>query len=176
MEKYLKVGVITSTHGLKGEFKIYPTTDDAKRFKKLSKVYLGEDYMPRKITGVRFFKQFVIAKFEGFDTVEDAEAVKGKNLYVERADAVPLGENEYYIADLIGMQVVENGIVLGQIKDVLETGANDVYIVDSADYGEFMIPAIRQCIRQVDVEQGIMQVELLPGLLPDKKDLQKGES
>ncbi len=166
MEQFLKVGVITQTHGLKGEFKIYPTTDSPERFLDITRVYVGEEKQKETLTGVRFFKQFVIAGLKGKNTIEEAEKLKGKELFVERADGAPLRENEYYIADLIGMKVEdrEKGF-LGELTDVMETGANDVYVVTSEKYGEILIPAIRQCIKKVDIEQGIMQVELLPGLI-----------
>ena len=105
-------------------------------------------------------------KFQGIDDISEVEAWRGAELYVERKDAVPLGENEYYIADLLGMEVLlERGERLGILKDVLSTGANDVYIVESEKYGEVLIPAIKQCIMGVDVVSGVMTVRLLPGLI-----------
>lgn len=166
MEQFLKVGIITSTHGLKGEVKIYPTTDSPDRFLSISRIYIGETREKHTLVSARFFKQFVIGKFKAMNSIEEVEKYKGAELFVERADAAPLGENEYYIADLLGMQVSDKAHgVLGTISDVLETGANDVYIVNGGKYGEVLIPAIRQCILNVDVEAGTMEVELLPGLL-----------
>ena len=170
MEDYLKVGVITSTHGLRGEVKVFPTTDDPERFRKLKKVYLrtGKEQLCLQVAGVKFFKNMVILKFKGLEDISQVEAFRQGELYVERKDAVPLGENEYYIADLLGMEVVlDTGESLGRLKDVLPTGANDVYIVDSEKYGEVLIPAIKQCIIKTDVPGGIMTVHLLPGLLPE---------
>lgn len=168
MEQFLKVGIITSTHGLKGEVKIYPTTDSPERFLSISRVYIGESREKHTLVSARFFKQFVIGKFKSLDSIEAVEGLKGREIFVERADGAPLGENEYYIADLIGMRVNDKTHGdLGTVSDVLETGANDVYIV-KGEYGEVLIPAIRQCILNVDVEAGTMEVDLLPGLLPDK--------
>lgn len=168
MEEFLKVGVISSTHGVRGEVKVFPTTDDVMRFKKLKSVYLdfAGERMLLEITGVKFFKQFAILKFKGIDNINDVEIYKGCDLYVERKDAVPLKEDEYYIADLIGMEVfTEDGKLFGTLKDVLETGANDVYIVDTEEHKEVLIPAIKECILEVDVKGRKMVVHLLEGLL-----------
>ena len=170
MEQYLKVGVITSTHGLKGEVKVFPTTDDPQRFRKLKTVYLktGREQRSLQVAGVKFFKNMVILKFKGLDDISQVESYRQGELYVERRDAVPLQENEYYIADLIGMEVIlDTGEKLGVLKDVLATGANDVYIVDSEKYGEVLIPAIKQCIIKTDVPAGMMTVHLLPGLVSE---------
>lgn len=167
MEQFLQVGVISSTHGIRGEVKVFPTTDDPLRFKKLKKVLLdtGKDRMELEVQSVKFFKQFVIVKFRGIDNINDVEKYKGKGLFVPREDAVPLDEDEYYIADLIGMEVFDEDSRLGVIKDVMETGANEVYIVESDKYGEVLIPAIHQCILDVNTEEKKMLVRLLDGLI-----------
>jgi len=118
-----------------------------------------------EIQSVRFFKQFVIVKFKGIDNINDVEQYKGGALFVNREDAVRLEENEYYIADLIGMDVFTQEGHFGVVKDVMETGANEVYIIDSDAHGEVLVPAIRQCIEEVDVENGKMQIRLLEGLI-----------
>jgi len=167
MEQFLQVGIISSTHGIRGEVKVFPTTDDAVRFKKLKKVILnaGKEQIPLEIENVKFFKQFVILKFKGIDNINDIEKYKGKSLFVDRENAVKLEKDEYYIADLIGMQVFTEEGRLGVLKDVLETGANEVYVVDSDKYGEVLIPAIQQCILDVNVEEQTMKVYLLEGLI-----------
>ena len=119
-----------------------------------------------EIQGVNFFKQFVILKFKGIDNINDIEKYKGRSLFVERKDAVPLEEDEYYIADMLGMSVyTEDGARFGTLKDVMETGANDVYIIDSDDHGEILVPAIKQCILSVDVEADRMVIHLMDGLI-----------
>ena len=148
MEDLLQVGVITTTHGVRGEVKVFPTTDDPARFKKLKNVILdtGKEKLELEIAGVKFFKNMVI--------------------YVTRENAVKLKKEEYFIADLIGMKVsTDEGEELGTLSDVMQTGANDVYVISMTDGEEVLIPAIRDCIRDVDVEQGQMCVHLLPGLL-----------
>ncbi|MBQ4560030.1 MAG: 16S rRNA processing protein RimM [Tyzzerella sp.] len=168
MEKLLQVGVISSTHGVRGEVKVFPTTDDVKRFKKLKKVILdtGRDHMPLEIESVKFFKQFAILKFKGIDNINDIEKYKGKSLLVDRENAVKLRKDEYFIADMIGLTVfTDEGEEFGKLKDVLETGANDVYIIDSLEHGEVLLPAIKQCILDVDIETSKMVIHLMEGLV-----------
>ena len=168
MEELLQVGVITSTHGVRGEVKVFPTTDDPNRFKSLKHVLLdtGREKKSLEVQGVKFFKQFVILKFKGIDNINDIERYKRCPLLVERKDAVELEEDEYFIADMIGIEVVtEDDKPFGTLKDVMETGANDVYEVEMADGKSLLLPAIKQCILNVDVENGTMQVHVLEGLL-----------
>ena len=163
-----QVGVITQTHGIHGEVKIFPTTDDAGRFRKLKTVWLddGKRRLKMKIAGVKFFKQYVIAKFEGYDSINDVEVLKGAKLLVEREKAVKLQKDEYFIADLIGMKVeTESGETLGKVKDVLKTGANDVYVVELPDQKEALFPAIRECILNIDMDQSVITVHVMDGLM-----------
>lgn len=167
MEQLLRVGVISSTHGVRGEVKVYPTTDDVNRFKKLKKVVLdtGREYIDLEISGVKFFKNMVILKFKGIDNINDIEKYKGKDLLVHREDAVALEENENYVADLIDLKVVtDEGQVLGYLTEVMETGANDVYVVETEDGQELLLPATRECILDVDLDEEVMTVHILPGL------------
>ena len=134
MEDLLQVGIITSTHGVRGEVKVYPTTDDPRRFRRLKEVVLdtGREKLNLEIEGVKFFKQFVILKFKGLDNINDIEKYRQKSLYVTRKNAVRLQRDEYFIADLIGLKVQdEDGTELGTVKDVIETGfcplSNSVY-------------------------------------------------
>ncbi len=168
MEAKLQVGVISSTHGVRGEVKVFPTTDDVNRFKRLKEVILdtGREELILEIEGVKFFKQFVILKFKNIDNINDIEKYKGKSLYVTRANAVRLRKDEYFIADLQGLTIVdEEDKVIGTLRDVMETGANDVYIVDMTDGREVLIPAIKECILNVDMEAGKMQIHIMDGLL-----------
>lgn len=168
MEKLLQIGVITQTHGVRGEVKVFPTTDDPARYKKLKKVILdtGKEQLSLEIQGVKFFKQFVILKFKGIDNINEIEKYKRCPLLVEREDAIPLEENEYFIADMIGMEVqTENGEIFGTLKDVIETGANDVYVIESAMHGEVLVPAIKECILDVNIEEQKMKIHLLDGLV-----------
>ncbi len=168
MEQLLQVGAITSTHGVRGEVKVFPTTDDPKRFRRLKDVILdtGKEQIPMEIEGVKFFKQFVILKFKGFDNINDIERFKGKNLFVTRENAVRLRRDEYFIADLEGITVyLEDGTEFGTLTEVIQTGANDVYTIAMKDGREVLIPAIKECILSVDVEEGKMMIHLMDGLL-----------
>ncbi len=168
MENRLKVGIISSTHGVRGEVKVFPTTDDVRRFGRLKEVILetGRESRILEIEGVKFFKQFAILKFKGIDSINDIEKYRGCDLFVTRENAVKLKENEYFIADLIGISVEdETGVLLGELEDVIETGANDVYQIRMTDGRELLLPAIRQCVLSVDIEAGRMQVHVLDGLL-----------
>lgn len=170
MEDLLKVGVITSTHGIRGEVKVYPTTDDLKRFTYLKECILdtGKQKLPLEVEGCKFFKNQAILKFKGFDNINDIEKYKGSGLYVTRENAVPLEEGEFYIADIIDAKVYEaDGSCLGILTDVLETGANDVYVVKMENGKELLIPAIPQCILDVNVEEPSVTVQLMKGMLDE---------
>ena len=166
----VKVGVIASTHGVHGEVKIFPTTDDVRRFKKLKEVILdtGKENRILEIESVKFFKQFAILKFRGIDTIDEAEKYRRKSLYVTRENAVRLQKDEYFIADLIGVKVLdEQEQELGTLEDVIETGANDVYQIRLKDGRQLLLPAIKECVLDVDVEAGRMKIHILDGLLED---------
>ena len=168
MEDFLQIGVISSTHGIKGEVKVYPTTDDVNRFKKLKEVYLdtGKERLILHPESVKFFKQFVILKFKEFNNINEIEQYRQKSLLVDRQNAVKLRKDEYFIADLIGLNVMtDENSQLGVLKDVLQTGANDVYIVETEDGKEVLLPAIKECVLNVDVEAGEVLVHVMPGLL-----------
>ena len=168
MIEELQVGVITQTHGIRGEVKVFPTTDDVNRFQKLKEVILetGKERLTLTVAGVKFFKQYVILKFREYDSINDVEKYKGARLLVPREKAVKLQKDEYFVADLIGMQVVtEDGEPFGRLKNVLETGANDVYVVETTEGKEVLLPAIRECVLQVDMEKGVITVHIMDGLL-----------
>lgn len=168
MEELLQVGVITQTHGIRGEVKVFPTTDDAARFQKLRQVLLdtGKETISLEIENVKFFKQFVILKFKGYDNINDIERYKRCALLVKRDDAVPLEEDEYYIADMIGMKVVtDRDEEFGILKNVMETGANDVYVIEHPSEGEVLIPAIKECILDVDIPGRLMKIHVMDGLI-----------
>ena len=168
MENMLRVGVITSTHGVRGEVKVFPTTDDAKRFKKLKTVILDTEkgQTTLEIEQVKFFKNMVILKFDGVDTMNEVEGWRQKDLLITRDQAIPLEEDEFFITDLIGLLVKDDtGAEVGTVKDVLETGANDVYVVALPNGKELLLPAIKDCILNVDIEAGEMTVHILDGLM-----------
>ena len=167
MEDLLQVGVITGTHGLKGEVKVFPTTDDKQRFLDLEEVLLdtGDELLELKVEYCKFFKKFVFVKFEGLDDINEVEKYKRCPLLVTRDNAVELEEDEYFVADLLGLTIIDDsGVTIGKLENVIETGANDVYEVLTEDGGRILLPAIKECILDVDMEEGIILVHLMKGL------------
>ena len=168
MDDYLRVGVITTTHGVRGEVKVFPTTDDPNRFKELKKLYLdtGKELLSLEIEGVKFFKQMAILKFKGIDNINDIEKYRGRDLLIDRADAVKLEAGEYFIFDLIDSVVyTDEGNELGVLTEIITTAANDVYVVKTPEAKEVLIPSIKECILDVDVENKKIIVHLLNGLI-----------
>lgn len=168
-DKYLQVGAITSTHGIKGEVKVFPTTDDPTRYDDLDEVFLdtGKELMKLHISSVKYFKQYVIVKFKEFKDINEIEPYKGKNIYVDREHAVELEDDEYFVADLLGLKVVsDEGENIGELSDVMFLpGANDVYVVKTDDGREVLLPAIEECILDIDLDEEKMTVHIMDGLI-----------
>ena len=168
MLDYFRVGVIANSHGVKGEVKVHPTTDDINRFKNLKTIYLDENgsYKELHINSVKYVKNMVVLGFEEFNNMNEILGLKGMDLYVDRENAIPLKEGEFYIADMIGADIVtEDGNHFGTLKDVLKTGANDVYVINSDDGKEVLLPSIPECILDKDLENRVFKVHILDGLL-----------
>ncbi len=167
MEDFFRIGVITSTHGLKGEVKVFPTTDDVNRFKKLKKCILRTPKGDIEVekNSCKFFKNMVILSFKEFKDINEIVKYKNCELYVTREDAMPLDEDEFYIADVIGMEVYEDDNKLGELEDVLQTGANEVFSVRLTDGKELLIPVIKQCVLNIDYEARKVMVKLMKGML-----------
>ena len=143
-------------------------TDDVRRFKKLKKTILdtGREKIELECEGAKFFKQFVILKFAGYDSIDSIQKYCGKGIFVTRSDAVQPGKDEYFIADLIGVEAVDEDLgIKGTITDVIQTGANDVYVIALDDGRELLLPAIKECILSVDIAKGTMVIHTLDGLL-----------
>lgn len=168
MEQTLRVGVITSTHGIRGEVKVFPTTDDPKRFDYLKNVIVDmkREQLELEITGVKYFKQYVILKFKGYDDINEIQQFIKKDLLVTRENAVKLEEGEFFICDLVGCKIItDDNNELGILKDIMQTAANDVYVVECNDGKEVLIPSIPQCVLEKNPEAGYIRVHLLKGLL-----------
>lgn len=162
-----RIGVITEPHGIKGEVKVYPTTDDPGRMGKIKEMFLddGKQLVPLHPVGARGQKSLVIMKFQEFNDRNDVEKLRKKELYITRDNAVKLKKDEYYITDLIGLKCIdEDGQEVGTIKNVMPTGANDVYVIERVSGEELLLPAIKQCVLEVNVEEGYVKVHVLPGL------------
>lgn len=168
MNDYFRVGVIANTHGIKGEVKVFPTTDDISRFDDLEEVFLDTKNGYEKLTvkSVKYQKNMVILGFDQYDNINQVEGLKNLDLYVDREHAIPLEGEQVYIADLIGCSVeTDEGKALGTVKDVMKTGANDVYVIEMPDGKEVLLPGIKECILEKDVENKKVLVHLMKGLL-----------
>ena len=168
MLDYFRVGVIANSHGVKGEVKVYPTTDDIERFKELKTVYLNENgsYKELHVNSVKYVKNMVVLGFDEYDNMNDILGLKGMELYVDRENAIPLNEGEFYVADMIGADVVTDmGDHFGTLKDILKTGANDVYVIQTDDGKEVLFPSIPECILEKYLENKSIKVHIMDGLL-----------
>ena len=168
MQEKFRIGVISNTHGLKGEVKVFPTTDDVTRFEVIEKMYIDakEGEILVHPVSARYFKQFVIVKFKEMSNINEIEKYKGCDLLIDREDAIPLNEGEYYLADLYNLKVIlEDGSDFGELTDIMRTGANDVYVVTRKNGEEVLLPAIPDCILDVNLEKKVMTIHLMDGLL-----------
>lgn len=168
MEDLYQVGAITQTHGIRGEVKVFPMTDDISRFKNMKDLILdaGKEQIKLEVTSARAQKNLVILKFKGYDDINQVEKYKGCGLYVTRENRVKCEKDEYFIADLMDVKVVDEADrILGTIADVLTTGANDVYVVKDETGKEILLPVIKECILNVDLKNNIMKVHIMDGLL-----------
>ena len=170
MDDLLRVGVITTTHGIKGEVKVFPTTDDARRFDDLvgKEIFLiyKKEAISLHVENVKYFKNIVILKFEEYNNINDVEMFRKCDLMVSRENAVKLEEGEYFICDIIGADVVdEEERYIGKLGDVMETGANNVFIIELENGEEVLFPSIPDCIKKVDVENHKVIAHVMPGLM-----------
>lgn len=151
IREFLSIGQIINTHGIKGELKVYPLTDDLKRFRKLKTIFI--DDVERKVIWSKIQTDKVILKIEGIDSIEEADRYKNKYIEVKREDAVQLPEGRYYVADLIDCEVSdEEGKVFGKVVEVIKTGSNDVYWVKGSE--EILVPALKTVVTSIDIEKG----------------------
>lgn len=167
MLKYFEIGQIVTTNGIKGFVKVNPFTDNIKRYDDLKSIYIEykSELLEFKIEEVRYYKNQVILKLEGIDSIEEANKYRNCYLKIKREDAVKLPENTYFIADLIGIQVFdESNNFLGNIVDIFSTGSNDVYVVKNEIGKEILLPAISEVIKQIDIKNSKMVVNLIEGL------------
>lgn len=163
----LEVGKIINTHGLRGEVKVAAWTDTPDVFEDLSTVYIKNknEYAPLTVGSVKYQKNNLIVKFRELSDINEAEPLKNSVLYAERSELGELEEGVYYIADLIGVTVKkDSGEVIGKIKDVMQTGANDIYVVARKDMKDLLIPVLPDVVLSVDIEAKEAVVHLLEGL------------
>ena len=168
MQKYLEVGQIVNTFGIKGEVKVNPFTDDLERFEELKTVYVEKkkELILYEIEHVKYSKNMVILKLKGIENPEDAQKFKGCYLKIDRKDARKLPEGTYFIADLIGLDVyTDEGNLLGKVNDIFNRGSSDIYSIKNEEGKEILLPAIKDVIKQVDLEEGKIIVHIIEGLL-----------
>lgn len=164
-DQWIAVGQVMGAYGRNGDLRVKPLGRYPQRFRHLRRVYVGEERTPVTVIHRRLLGDGVVLGLEAVRSREDARALLGKYLYVPEAEAVPLPEGEYFVHQIIGLTVrTVEGETLGQIQDVLQTGSNDVYVVRQEDR-EVLLPAIQDVVKRVDLDAGVMEVELLPGLL-----------
>lgn len=167
MTSYIKIGQIINTHGHKGELKIYPLTDDINRFKELTHVYIRQKEIYKKYTvsSVRLNQGFVLMFFTEIEDMNEAEKMKTLYLELPETELKELPEGHYYIYQLVGLSVYEGERLLGRVSEIIKTGSNDVYIVERQDQKKpLLIPALKDVVKSIDLERGIIEVELPPGL------------
>ena len=167
MEDYLRIGVLSSPHGVKGEISVYPTSEDLSRYSELENAYfsINGEMKPVKVTGCKYKKNMPVLKFEGYDDRNAIEPLRGTELYVDREEAIPLEEGEYFLADVIGFKVIADGVQIGVIEDYFDNAADQTIFIVRKDDGETMyIPDVEEFVKDVDLEKEEMQVKLIKGM------------
>ncbi|MBQ4002028.1 MAG: 16S rRNA processing protein RimM [Lachnospiraceae bacterium] len=165
--EFLRIGVVTSPHGVRGEVRVYPTTDEISRFSEVGTLLLEKEGVRslRTIESVKQLKGMVALKLSGIDSVEEAEKIRNADLLIRRDQSSPLKEGQYFIGDLLDLLAVrEDGTEVGTVEDVLKTGANSVLVIKKKDGKELLLPVIPDCVLSVDSDEGIMTIHVLPGL------------
>lgn len=162
---YLSVGFLRRPHGVKGEIIMDLHTDFPERMKKGRKLFVGEEYQPMTLTGVRPHQAGLLVKFKDVETPEEAGKYRNQWVFVKKSDVPPLADGQIYQHELIGFRVVdENNIPLGELVEILETGANDVYVVKTDSGKELLLPNIPAVVLDLDAGARLMKVHLLDGL------------
>ena len=165
MVEYFEIGQISNTHGLRGELKVRPFTESAKRFEELKKILvdIGGNLKEYEIEGIRYQKDIILLKLKGVDSVEEAEKLKSYYIKIHRNDAKPTEANEFFIADLIGLEVYQNEFI-GILDDVFKAGGSDVYVIKRKGKKDLLLPAIESVIKKIDLENKRIDVEIPRGL------------
>ena len=168
MTEYFEIGQIVNTFGIKGMVKVKPFTENIEQFEELQKIYIKnkDGKKEYKIQEVKYHKHMILIKFEGIENPEDADLLRGSYLLINRKDAKPLEEGTYYIVDLLGLEVyTDEGVLLGKVDDIFNTGSNDIYVVKDELGKQVLLPGIDDVIKQVDLENKKIIVHIIPGLM-----------
>lgn len=169
MEQFLKTGKIVGTHGIKGEMRVEPWCDSPEFLKNLKNLYFDQGKQKVAVKSSRVHKNLVLLTVEGVDSIEQADLLRGKVLYLDRGD-VKLEEGQTFIEDLIGLTVRdgETGRVYGKITEVFATGANDVYRIKHEAGAEYLFPAVKHMIKETDLTAGVIEVLPIPGIFDEE--------
>ena len=168
MTKYLEIGQIVNTFGIKGMVKVKPFTDNIRKYDTLKTIYIQnkKEKKEYQIEEVKYHKDMVLIKLKGINTINEAEQLRQSYLLIDREKEEPLEEGIYYIVDLIGLEVyTDEGKLLGQVDDIFNTGSNDVYVVKDKLGKQILLPGIPEVLKKVDVENKKIIVHLIPGLM-----------
>ena len=165
--EFLRIGVVTSPHGVRGEVRVYPTTDEISRFSEVGTLLLEKEGVRslRTVESVKRLKGMVALKLSGINSVEEAEMFRNADLLIRRDQSSPLKEGQYFIGDLLGLTALkEDGSAAGKVEDVLKTAANSVLVIRKPDGRELLLPVIPDCVLSVDPDEETMMIHVLPGL------------
>lgn len=168
MERYLEIGQIVNTFGIKGQVKVNPFTEDIKKFDKLNEIYVEKkkELQLFQIENVNYNKHTVILKLKGIDTIEQAEEYRNCYIKIDREKEEKLPEGVYYIVDLLGLDVyTDEGKLLGKVDDIYNTGSNDIYVVKDELGKQILLPGIEEVLKQVDLENKKIIVHIIDGLI-----------
>lgn len=166
----MAIGLITSMFGIRGEVKVQPLTDFPARFLETSILYVGDELIKRRVLGARLHQRVVLLRLEGVETANDAEALRNKKIYIPASELVALPPDQYYLHDLIGLRVVHvDGTPLGVVRDVIQSSANDLLVIQSARTGkDVLLPTVKAFVKAVDVGGGVISVEPIPGFFDEE--------
>ena len=168
MQEYLEIGQIVNTFGVKGMVKVNPFTDDITRFDKLKKVYICKkaSMVEVEIEEVKYHKNMVLLKIKGINDMNQAEKCKGLYLKIHRKDAIKLPKDTYFIADLLGLEVyTDEGVLLGKVDDIYNTGSNDIYVVKDDLGKQILLPGTKEVLKEISLEKEKIVVHLIKGLI-----------
>ena len=168
-KKYLEVGKIVGTHGIKGDVKVQPWCDSPEFLCKFKNLYFDHGEKEVKVLASRVNKNIVIINFQGIDSIEKADLMRGNILYIDRQEA-QIDDDTYFIQDIIGMEVVDiaNNRIYGLVTDVIKTGANDVYQITNSNNIEYLIPVIDEVVKKIDLENSKIFISPIKGIFEDE--------
>lgn len=163
--EYIVVGKIVNTHGIKGDIKVYPYTDDINRFSKLGKVYIGEEKLSFEIENIKYHKGMVLMKLKEFNNINDVIFLKEELVFIEEKDKVELPKDTYFIYELIDCQVFDsNNKPIGYVKDVLQNSSNDIYVIKDNNK-EYLVPAVKEFIKEINISEKKIIIETIEGMI-----------